>query len=99
MKRFFARVDRVLRRSLGVSETAKADDTVKPAPPVDPELPDDDDSEDLGFEAPPPPPPESKPASGKGKPMIEIPDELKEHLSIELEEILDDEPISKHDEL
>lgn len=33
--RFFARMDRVLRRSLGVSETAKADDTVKPAPPVD----------------------------------------------------------------
>ncbi|KAF8592600.1 heat shock protein Hsp90 [Ramaria rubella] len=34
---FFERVDRVLRRSLGVSETAKADATVKPAPPVDPE--------------------------------------------------------------
>ena len=33
--RFFVRVDRVLRRSLGVSETAKADDTVKPAPPID----------------------------------------------------------------
>jgi len=32
---FFSRMDRVLRRSLGVSETAKADDTVKPAPPVD----------------------------------------------------------------
>ncbi|KAG9044265.1 hypothetical protein FS837_008435 [Tulasnella sp. UAMH 9824] len=29
---FFDRVDRVLRRSLGVSETAKADVTVKPAP-------------------------------------------------------------------
>lgn len=28
-------MDRVLRRSLGVSETAKADNTVKPAPPVD----------------------------------------------------------------
>ncbi|KII94772.1 hypothetical protein PLICRDRAFT_99110 [Plicaturopsis crispa FD-325 SS-3] len=35
---FFSRVDRVLRRSLGVSETAKTDTTVKPAPPVDPEL-------------------------------------------------------------
>lgn len=34
---FFERVDRVLRRSLGVSESAKADATVKPAPPVDPE--------------------------------------------------------------
>lgn len=30
---FFGRVDRILRRSLGVSETAKTDDTVKPAPP------------------------------------------------------------------
>jgi heat shock protein beta len=35
LSRFFSRMDRVLRRSLGVSETAKADDTVKPAPPVD----------------------------------------------------------------
>jgi heat shock protein beta len=39
--RFLAHVDRVLRRSLGVSETAPTDDTVKPAPPVDPELPTD----------------------------------------------------------
>jgi hypothetical protein len=35
LSRFFTRMDRVLRRSLGVSESAKADDTVKPAPPVD----------------------------------------------------------------
>lgn len=35
---FFTRVDRVLRRSLGVSETAKTDTAVKPAPPVDPEI-------------------------------------------------------------
>jgi len=33
---FFTRIDRVLRRSLGVSETAKTDDTVKPAPPEEP---------------------------------------------------------------
>ncbi|QRV72841.1 heat shock protein HSP90 family protein [Ceratobasidium sp. AG-Ba] len=32
---FFSRMDRVLRRSLGVSETAKAEAHVKPAPPVD----------------------------------------------------------------
>ncbi|KEP55374.1 cation-transporting ATPase [Rhizoctonia solani 123E] len=32
---FFTRMDRVLRRSLGVSESAKGDETVKPAPPVD----------------------------------------------------------------
>lgn len=40
---FFSRVDRVLRRSLGVSETAPTDTTVKPAPPVDPELPEPED--------------------------------------------------------
>lgn len=34
--RFFVRVDRVLRRSLGVSETAKAKIDIKPAPEVDP---------------------------------------------------------------
>jgi heat shock protein beta len=38
---FLTRVDRVLRRSLGVSETAPTDNTVKPAPPVDPKLPSD----------------------------------------------------------
>jgi heat shock protein beta len=37
--RFFSRVDRVLRRSLGVSETAKTDESVKPAPPVETEPP------------------------------------------------------------
>lgn len=36
--RFLTRVDRVLRRSLGVSETAPTDSTVKPAPPVDPSI-------------------------------------------------------------
>jgi len=40
---FFARVDRVLRRSLGVDELAPTDDTVKPAPPVDPELPSEEE--------------------------------------------------------
>jgi len=35
--RFFSRVDRVLRRSLGVSETARTDEIVKPAPPVEEE--------------------------------------------------------------
>lgn len=34
-------MDRVLRRSLGVSETAPTDMSVKPAPPVDPELHED----------------------------------------------------------
>jgi heat shock protein beta len=47
-------VDRVLRRSLGVSETAPTDDTVKPAPPVDPELPSDIpvDDEKMFFNLP-----------------------------------------------
>ena len=41
--RFFSRVDRVLRRSLGVSETAKTDESVKPAPPVEVEATAEDD--------------------------------------------------------
>ena len=39
LSRFFSRVDKVLRRSLGVSETATVDETVKPAPPIETELP------------------------------------------------------------
>ncbi|KAI0353523.1 heat shock protein Hsp90 [Trametes cingulata] len=54
---FFTRVDRILRRSLGVSEHAPTDTTVKPAPPVDPELPADADTED----------PEDEFADGHGK--------------------------------
>lgn len=92
---FFSRVDKVLRRSLGVSETAKADDSVKPAPPVDPELPSDDELEaDTSSSSQPVPKPTTKSSGGF---HIELPDELKEHVSIELEEILDDEPL--HDEL
>ena len=33
----------MLRRSIGVSETAQTDATVKPAPPVDPEIPEPED--------------------------------------------------------
>ena len=40
--RFFVKVDRVLRRSLGVSETAKAEVDIKPAPEVDPTEPEED---------------------------------------------------------
>ena len=32
---------------MGVSETAPTDETVKPAPPVDPELPSDEELDDL----------------------------------------------------
>jgi heat shock protein 90kDa beta len=45
---FFSRVDRILRRSLGVSEAAQADARVRPAPPVAPVPPAEDD--ELGFE-------------------------------------------------
>lgn len=36
-------MDRVLRRSLGVSQTATTDTEVKPAPPVDSELKEEED--------------------------------------------------------
>lgn len=44
---FFQRMDRILRRSLGVSETAPTDTTVKPAPPVAQEALDDNDEFDF----------------------------------------------------
>ncbi|KAJ3830537.1 Hsp90 protein-domain-containing protein [Lentinula raphanica] len=83
---FFGRVDRVLRRSLGVSEHAPTDDTVKPAPPVDPELP--------AFEELYKMPPED------GKAGVYVPPHMQDDLSIEMEEI-DDEGnvIAPHDEL
>lgn len=59
---FFTRVDRVLRRSLGVSEEAPTDTTVKPAPPVDPELPSEQ--------------PEEEEDDGKAK--VIVPDHLKD---------------------
>lgn len=51
---FLSRVDRVLRRSLGVSETAPTDETVKPAPPIDPEIPEmiPEDGEQHNFSPP-----------------------------------------------
>ncbi|KAG8884080.1 hypothetical protein FRB97_005303 [Tulasnella sp. 331] len=50
---FFSRVDRVLRRSLGVSESAKADDTVKPAPPIAaPETTEDDSTSETKEKKP-----------------------------------------------
>ena len=87
--RFFARVDRVLRRSLGVSEHAKTDSTVKPAPPVDPSPPEVDPS----------PKPVEIDASGRGKISMEdmLGDAMQKQFQIEMEEIDDDDPI--HDEL
>ncbi|OBZ70180.1 Endoplasmin [Grifola frondosa] len=82
---FFTRVDRILRRSLGVSETAPTDTTVKPAPPVDPKIP--DESEEFTF-------------PGGDKPGIYVPDALKDQVSWEMEEI-DEEgnPVHPRDEL
>lgn len=50
--RFFTRVDRVLRRSLGVSETAQTDTQVKPAPPVDPVVHEDEEPKEPHFDIP-----------------------------------------------
>ncbi len=65
---FFSRVDRVLRRSLGVSETAPTDTNVKPAPPVDPELPDPEEmfGDDMFG----------------GKAGIHLPDHMKDDVSV-----------------
>jgi len=92
---FFNRVDRALRRSLGVSETAKADDTVKPAPPVDPELPEEDVMPDFSNF------PEYRDMfPKKGGEQVVLGDQLNQHINIEMEEIPDDEPVPvAHDEL
>ncbi|KAJ6613464.1 heat shock protein Hsp90 [Mycena sp. CBHHK59/15] len=82
---FFTRVDRVLRRSLGVSETAPTDTTVKPAPPVDPELP--SEAPDSGYEF------------VDDKPGIQLPDHMKDQVHIEMEEIDEDGNVVVHDEL
>lgn len=87
------RVDRVLRRSLGVSETAPTDKTVKPAPPIDPELKDESFYEPaLDFSDP-----------VFDSPGIVLPDHLKDQVSIEMEEIDEEgnvvEPKKAHDEL
>ncbi|KIL70077.1 hypothetical protein M378DRAFT_183671 [Amanita muscaria Koide BX008] len=94
---FFTRMDRVLRRSLGVSETAPTDETVKPAPPVDPELPSDEE-----VEAPPivfKDKLEDMPEDDD-KPQVILPDHLKDKLQIDIEEMTDDEPLGyEHVEL
>jgi heat shock protein beta len=86
---FFTRVDRVLRRSLGVSETAPTDTTVKPAPPVDPELPSEEP--DAGFEFADMP--------TDNKPGIQLPDHMKDQVQIEMEEIDEEGNVVVHDEV
>ncbi|KAF8639823.1 hypothetical protein AX17_001079 [Amanita inopinata Kibby_2008] len=98
---FFNRMDRVLRRSLGVSETAPTDETVKPAPPVDPELPSEEDilpirpvMKDLEM---------LMDEEDDGKPRVVIPEHLKNKVQIDMEEIEEEEEIVTqspgHDEL
>ncbi|KAJ7068255.1 Hsp90 protein-domain-containing protein [Mycena amicta] len=84
---FFTRVDRVLRRSLGVDELAPTDTTVKPAPPVDPEVPEE------GY------PPEFEYPPGTEKPGIHLPDHMKNDMSIEMDEIDEEGNVVVHDEL
>jgi heat shock protein 90kDa beta len=103
---FFERVDRVLRRSLGVSEEAPTDvryslciavtllmpclpqASVRPAPPVDPEMP-----EELTL-----------PPLEDGQIPFDLPEELKDDFSLVMEPIPEDEyqgyvNAAKHDEL
>lgn len=82
----------MLRRSLGVSETAKADSRVRPAPPIDPRIPEDDFEPEF-FDLP---------IGDDGKPKVILPDHMKDKISIEMDEIPDDwsiDDIRKHDEL
>jgi len=91
-----------------VSETAPTDETVKPAPPVDPELPSDEELEELtgptiNFK-------DFKDQQDDSKPQVVIPDDLKDkvrvsivssfeadpdemQLEIDIEEMEDDEPV------
>jgi len=81
--RFFNRVDRVLRRSLGVSETATIEVPVKPAPPVETDAP---ASQELPVD--------------DGKPGVILPDDMKDKVTIEMEEIDEDgNVVVSHDEL
>ncbi|KAF9451709.1 HSP90-domain-containing protein [Macrolepiota fuliginosa MF-IS2] len=94
---FLFKIDRVLRRSLGVSETAPTDETVKPAPPVDPSLPTEEELMEEAWKA--------FDEQDDGKAKVVMPDHLKDDLSIEMEEIDDDDnPVPqddapRHDEL
>ena len=91
--RFLIRVDRVLRRSLGVSETAPTDTTVKPAPPVDPVVLDETEYEPKpAFDF------ADLPEYNDGKPRVILSDEMKEKIEIDIEE-MDDDDFPVHDEL
>jgi len=90
---FLMRVDRVLRRSLGVSETAPTDTTVKPAPPVDPVVLDESE-----YEPKPEPVVYEPPEEDDGKPRVVLSEEMKKKIQVDIEEI-DDDDFPIHDEL
>lgn len=89
------RVDRVLRRFLGVLESAPTDTTVKPAPPVDPVVLDESEYEPkpaFNFK-------EQFEEFEDYKPRVVLSDEMKEKIQIDIEEVDDDELPVHHDEL
>jgi heat shock protein beta len=89
------RVDRVLRRFLGVLENAPTDTTVKPAPPVDPVVLDEAEYE-------PQPQIESLfndlPEYKDGKPRVILSEEMKKKIEVDIEEV-DEDFLPVHDEL
>ncbi|ETW84044.1 hypothetical protein HETIRDRAFT_381382 [Heterobasidion irregulare TC 32-1] len=91
---FLVRVDRVLRRSLGVSETAPTDTNVKPAPPVDPVLLDESE-----YEPKPEIPEMPDLPEDDGPARVIVPDRLKDQIQIEMEEIDELGNVVVHDEL
>lgn len=88
------RVDRVLRRFLGVLENAPTDTTVKPAPPVDPVVLDEAEYE---------PKPETHfndlPEFEDYKPRVILSEEMKKKVEIDIEEVDEDFMPVHHDEL
>ena len=83
-------MDHIPRRSLGISETAQADATVKPAPPVDPELPLHEDTEAATADIP-------IIQDESGHAQVVMSDDLKDHISIEI--MPDKVESAVHDEL
>ncbi|KXN90242.1 Endoplasmin [Leucoagaricus sp. SymC.cos] len=94
---FMFKIDRALRRSLGVSETAPTDETVRPAPPVDPSMPTEEELMEEALKR--------LDEEDDGKAKVVLPDHLKDEISIEMEEIDDDDNVilqddaPRHDEL
>lgn len=87
---FMFKIDRALRRSLGVSETAPTDETVRPAPPIDPSMPTEEELMEEYLQ--------SLDEEDGGKAKVILPDHLKDQMSVEMEEIPDDEDIfASHD--